>query len=559
MEKRLYIVCFFFLLVVGFIWVKLFYWQVYSFDSLKSLAENQTNITQTLQAKRGRIYTQDKSVLALNQNAYLIYGQPQKIEDVKLTAEVISENTDLPLATISAKLSNTKLRWIQLADKVEEEKINIIQKEKLKGIGFIESSKRFYPEASMAAHLLGFVGKSTQGEDRGYFGLEGYYDEQLKGRDGILRQEKDASGNPIIAGNSEEISAKNGRDLYLTIDKTVQFIVETKLEAGVEKYGAKGGNVIVMDPYTGAVIAMASLPSYNPSKVSQYEEGLYKNPVIASSYEPGSTFKVLVMAAAINENKVSPDTKFNEEKSVKIGNYSINTWNHQYHGEIDMTGVIQYSSNVGMVFVERKLGHDNLFRYIRDLGIGSLTEIDLQDESTPSLRNENNWYEIDYATASFGQGIALTPIQMIRAVAAIANGGKLMKPYIVKEIHSENGKIITVKPQLVKHIYKKETASVVTEMMVAAIERGETKFLKPLGVRIAGKTGTAQIAISGHYDSDKTIASFVGFVPADKPKYIMLVTINEPTSSPWGSETAAPLFFSITKELISYYNISSTD
>lgn len=558
MRRRLTLV--FVLLLVGLVLVfaRLFYWQVLSFDTLKGLSELQTHTKSFLPAKRGRIFTSDESPLVLNKRTYLIYADPQKAKNPDKIASVLSKELDIPISTISTKLNMQKLQWVALKEKVDETRVDEIKKYKMEGIGFLDESTRFYPEASMAAHLLGFVGKDSKGQDTGYFGLEGFYDEQLRGRAGALSQEQDSRGIPILFGNRLKLDPEDGRDIYLTIDKTVQFIIEKKLQEGIEKYKAKGGTVIVMEPQTGAILAMASFPSYDPVKREQYPVENYKNPAVVSSYEPGSTFKVLIMGAALQENKVQADMVYQETGQIEIGKYAIKTWNQKYHGEITLSQILEYSSNVGMVFVQKQLGPQLLLRYIEDLGFGKHTNIDLQEESTPLLRPKNQWSEIDYATASFGQGIAVTPLQMITAVNAIANGGNLMRPYVVKSIRTENGKIVLTRPELIRILFKKNVAFQVAQMMMQAVENGETKHLKPIGLKIAGKTGTAQIPIAGHYDSEKTIASFVGFAPVENPKFIMLVTLNEPTTSPWGSETAAPLFFNIAKELYSYLGISPT-
>jgi len=378
----------------------------------------------------------------------------------------------------------------------------------------------------------------------------------LRGRDGKLTQEIDPAGNPILTGSRQTIPAEDGRDLVLYLDKTIQFIAEKNLKDGIKRYGAVGGTVVVMDPRTGGILAMASYPSYDPANFGDFPQEVYKNPAVSGSYEPGSTFKVLVMASAINEGIVKSDTVMDESGPVEIGGYTINTWNQKYHGKITMREVLDYSSNVGMVFVEKQMDKDLFLRYIESLGFGQSTGIDLQEETSPQLRPKNKWHEIDYATASFGQGIAVTPLQMVRAVSAIANGGKLLEPHVVKEIKLANGKTISVAPKVVKQVFKPETTSVMVEMMVSAVDNGETRRLKPVGFRIAGKTGTAQIPIAGHYDSEKTITSFVGFAPVDDPRFVMLVTLREPTASPWGSETAAPIFFAIAAELFSYLGIS---
>lgn len=556
MDRRIAVVFIFIIIAFILITARLFYWQVYSFEVLKGLAQKQTSNTLTIPSKRGLILSSDLSELVINQKAYSLYLEPHKIIDLNGTISILSKILDTDEASISSKLRDESLLWVPVARKIEEDKYLEINKLGLKGIGYVEESKRFYPEASMSAQVLGFVGKDAKGDDQGYFGVEGFYDSQLRGRSGLKRQEVDASGNPILTEGFEEIAPENGRNIVLTLDKTIQYIAEKKLLEGITRYGAKGGTVIIMDPHTGAILAMVSYPTYDPAKYYDFPYEWYANPAVSTSYEPGSTFKVLVMAAALNEKKVDPDTKFKETGPVERGGFTIKTWNQKYHGEISLTQILEYSSNVGMVFVQEQLGDELLLDYLKKLGFGEKTGVDLQEESSPELRVKNKWYKIDYATSSFGQGIAITPLQMIRAVSAIANGGKLMKPYIVKSITLENGKVVQTKPQLVREVFRKETASLVSEMMAHAVDNGETRLIKPSGYRVAGKTGTAQIPIAGHYDSEKTIASFIGFAPIEEPKFIMLVTLQEPSASPWGSETAAPIFFSIAKDLFAYYSIS---
>jgi cell division protein FtsI/penicillin-binding protein 2 len=339
------------------------------------------------------------------------------------------------------------------------------------------------------------------------------------------------------------------------MEKPVQQIVERKLADGIKRYGAKAGSVVIMDPKTGGILASASYPTYDQRDYGNYDKDLYKNPVVANTYEPGSTFKTLIMAAGINEKLITPQTTINETGPVMVGPYAIRTWDNQYRGIVSMTDILVHSSNVGMVDIARRLGKDKMLSYIRAFGFGKPTNVDLEEEASPSLRADKDWTEIDELTASFGQGIAVTPIQMVRAVSALANGGKMMEPHVVEKITDAKGKTITIPPKVVGQVVTPQTASIVTEMMVAAVDNGEAKWAKPKGYRIAGKTGTAQIPVAGHYDATKTIASFVGFAPADKPQFVMLVTLTEPTSSQWGSETAAPLFFNIARDLFTYWGI----
>ncbi len=535
--------------------VKLFFWQVLSYERLASEADSQHFVTFSLPSVRGDILTSDGSILVTNQPAYLVYAEPNKIKDKDSFSEFISKSLDIDKASVSAQIKDSNQLWVPLAKRVEEERIEKIKEKKIEGIGFEKMGRRFYPEASMSAHLLGFVASDNRGEDKGYFGLEGFYDKELRGREGILRQEKDPYGNPIIIGEAERIDPDNGRILKLHLDKVVQLTIEDNLKKGIEKYGAKGGVIVVMDPSSGAILGMASFPSYDMATYFDFPKEIYKNPIVGESYEPGSTFKALIMAAALNEKAVEPKTIVDESGPVNISGYSIRTWNNKYRGEINMIQILQHSSNVGMVQVARKIGKEKMIDYIKKFGFGKETNIDLEDELVPELRDDEDWKEIDLATASFGQGIAVTPIQMVSAISVLANGGKLMEPHVVDEIIDREGSIVKIKPKVIREVIRSGASKVITEMLVSSVEAGEAHYSLPKGFKIAGKTGTAQIPVSGHYDEEKTIASFVGFAPADEPKFAMLVAITEPTSSPWGSETAAPLFIDIAKDLLAYYKV----
>jgi cell division protein FtsI/penicillin-binding protein 2 len=491
----------------------------------------------------------------MNVPAYLVYAHPREITDqnnfIQLAAPILSVDA----TTISAQLARKDLYWVPLARKVDSDKVDVIKNLHLTGIGFEPESKRYYPEATLAAQLLGFVGHDQSGQDKGYFGLEGYYDRELRGKDGFVQRERDAMGAPILIGLTQRVEPENGRTLNLWIDKTIQQIAEKRLSEGISRYQAKEGSVVIMDPETGGILAMASNPSYDPANYSVFDKSLYKNPIVAGSYEPGSTFKVFIMSAAINEHRVTSKTTMDETGPLTIGDYVIRTWNNQYHGTQTMTEVIQHSSNVGMVFVQRKLGKDALLKYIHAFGFGTPTGVDLEEESSPDVRSDNQWGEIDLATASFGQGTAVTPLQMVRAVSVIANGGWLVEPHVVRSIVDSHGRVIQNPVKRISRILSNSTTDIMTEMMVNAVDNGEAKWAKPPGYRIAGKTGTAQIPVAGHYDENKTIASFIGFAPADHPQFAMLVTLREPSTSPWGSETAAPLFFSIAKDILIYKGI----
>jgi len=378
------------------------------------------------------------------------------------------------------------------------------------------------------------------GQKQGYFGIEGYYDRSLKGREGKVRTEKDADGNPILIGNYQFYHASEGKAITTTIDKRIQYLTEQALKDGLEKYKASAGNVIVMESKTGKVRAMASFPNYDPDNFSEYPNDYYKNPVVADLFEPGSIFKILVMAAGFNEKVVTPETICDIcAGPITIGKYYIRTWDETYRENTNMNDTIVHSDNTGMVFVARKIGAQKFSEYLKKYGFGKKSGIEIQEEVTGTILSEKEYKEIDIATNSFGQGIAITPIQMIAAANIIASGGYYLKPTLIESN--------TQKPELVLN---SEAVSQITQVMINAVEFGEAKWAKPKGLSVAGKTGTAQIPVEGHYDPSKTIASFIGFFPANKPKYTVLVSLREPQTSIWGSETAAPLWFSLAKQLL---------
>lgn len=537
---------------------RLFYWQVVRSDELARLGELQYGRRVLQTAQRGEIKTADGFSIAANKVSYLVYANPKEIKNKATAISVLSPLLEEDTASISSLLSLDRY-WVPLKKPVDYETKEKIETLTLSGVGFEEYYTRYYPEASTAAKLLGFVGKNEYGEDTGYFGLEGYYDRQLRGRGGGVVQLFDALGKPILAKMNNTGRKTDGRSLILHVDRTVQFIVERELKKSIEKYGAKGGMASVMDPTTGAIIAMASFPTFDPRSYQEYTTDLYKNPFITDTYEPGSTFKPLVMAAAVDAGFVKPETECSIcSGPVEIGGYQIKTWNNKYKSDETMTEVIIHSDNVGMVFVAQKLGLKGMLSYMEKYGIGELSGIDLQGEVAPGIRDPDSWYPIDLATAGFGQGISVTPIELLTAFSAIANEGKRMEPHIVSQIETPDGEVITIPPKVLSTPISAKSAKIVTEMMVKAVDKGEAKFAKPKGYRIAGKTGTAQIPIEGHYDPNKTITSFIGFAPADDPKFIMLVIYDRPTTSVYGSETAAPTFFTIAKQLLAYYNISQT-
>ncbi len=592
---RLRILFAFFTVLLFLIWLRLFYWQVMSGSKIKVLAASQHIGRFDLNAKRGEFFTHDGFPLVLNGESFRVVADPHSVSDSvttiseKFAEMVISDQeiqrnaamqivheataaTDSPTykrtedqvralrrdeeKRLADILNKKELRWAQLYSHVSSQLKERLESLKYKGISFENTFGRLYPEASLSGTFAGILGSDMNGEAQGSYGLEGKYDGEISGKSGKVRQEQDAQGRMILVGDYRNITARHGSDLQLHIDRTVQHIVQEKLRAGVAKNIAKDGSVIVMDPKTGGILAMSSWPGIVPELRQYFPDSWYRNPLVADTYEPGSTFKTLVMAAGIDAGVISYNTTCPIcSEPRKVGPYLIRTWNNQYMQNPTMEDVLVHSDNTGMVFIGDKLGKERLQTYLRNFGFGQPTGIDLQDETGSLLREVKDMQEIDFATETFGQGIAVTPVQMVRAVGAIANGGKLMEPHVVEKIIRDT-ETVEIKPKVVRQVISEKTALTMTDIMVKSAEHGEAKFAMLPGYRIAGKTGTAQIPIGGTYDASKTIASFVGFAPADNPKFVMLVRLTEPKKSQWGSETAAPLFFEIAKELLRYYEIA---
>ena len=580
---RFFLVQLLFLVFTAAIVGRLFYWQIVKHESFAAKAAEQHEVTTLLEAKRGRIFASDGSLLVGNDKAFLLFAnltefrkEKNSKKDIKKAADDISkalfdeivsfqadpkkmskaEKESIFAATRSnliKKLSSENLVWVPLEKKVSEGARKKVESLKIPGLGFQEVSKRYYPEGSLASQIFGFVGKNKDGFDIGYFGLEGYYNAQLAGKPGQLIQELDASGNPILTNDEDGSFPTDGFDLTTTIDRNVQFIVEAEIQEGVKKYGAKIGSGVVMDPSTGEILAMANYPNFDPNKWQAFKEEDFRNSAISDVFEPGSTFKSITMSSALDAGIIRPNTVCPCKGPIKISGYEIQTFNNKYNPKSTIVEVLQHSDNVGAGFVGQKMGKDKFLEYIKNFGFGQLSGIDLQGEGVGLIKERQNWSDVDLVTASFGQGLSVSALQMVAALGAIANDGRLMKPYIVKRIGGE-GKEIAIEPKELRQVIKPEAARIMKELLLAAVEGGEARNLIPHGYRVAGKTGTAQVAIAGHYDPTQAVASFVGFGPVEDPKFVAIVKYVDPTPI-YGAETAEPTFFEIVKKLYPYWGI----
>ena len=544
-----------FVLIIG----RLYYWQIVKAEMLSELAKSQYKGFIKVIPKRGEIKTSDSFPIVTNKVSYLLYVNPAEVKNKDQTIQLLSSLLDLTKASISAQLLPDKF-WVPIKSGIDAKKKEEIVGMQIPGVGFEEHFTRFYPEASVAAHLVGFVGKNEAGEDKGYVGIEGFYDRLLRGKEGYSIELKDALGRPIISERTSMTGGSDGDSLFLGLDRSIQFLIEQRLKDGVERYGALGGMIGIMNPQTGDIIAMASSPTFAPQKYWEYDESLYKNPFITNTYEPGSTLKPIIMAGALDAGLITPQTKCNIcVGPVTVSGYDLHTWDDKYYKDTNMIEVIQHSDNIGMVFVAQKLGVDRMISYLTKFGIGEVTGIDLQGETAASLKPRSAWYAVDLATTGFGQGISVTPIELLSAFSTFANNGKLMQPRVVTAFENSNGEVFKMPIKVKGMPISEKTAKVMTEILVNAVEKGEAKWAKLKGYRVAGKTGTASIPVKGHYDPNSTIASFIGFAPVDNPKFVMLVILEKPTTSIYAADTAAPMFFDIARDLLSYYGIPPSE
>ncbi|MDA1079319.1 MAG: penicillin-binding protein 2 [bacterium] len=547
---------------------RLFFLQVISADELTNRAEKQYQQKITSTGSRGNLYFADGSLLVGNQTVYRIFAEPALFdttpeEIAEQLAEILVTDSELfETASSGARLDQSeqlitelteKLRadnrtWIGLKEKISETTKQEIERKKISGIGFDQYEVRYYPEASMAAQLTGFIGKTEDGEDIGYFGLEGALEKELQPQNSQRQVIRDALGGKLFSGKEEFVSL-NGRDITTTIDRDIQKILERELLTGILKYEARGGEAIAYEPKTGKIIGLAAAPTFDQARFYQFEPEVYKNPALTEQYEPGSTFKILTVAAGLDTNAIKPDTKCDTcEGPRQFGTFTIRTWNDTYYPDTTMSEALAHSDNTAMIFIAEKLGHETFREYLQKFGIGRELGIDLQgDRNTPF---PDSWRPVETATRSFGQGITVSSLQLIRAVGAVANDGVLLQPQIISSVFDPvTTQTHEVESLAKERVLQEETAVTLQEMLTYAAERGEAQWTYSQKIPVAGKTGTSQVAEEGGYKEEATITSFIGFSPPHNPDFLLFVKLQEPQSSPWAAETAAPLWFRIAEQI----------
>jgi cell division protein FtsI/penicillin-binding protein 2 len=543
---------------------RLFVIQVLSHDFYAAIASNQHGIFEELFPERGTIYLRDPKAAAgvfpaaVNKSLAVVYADTRKIVDPAAAAKSLAGMLGADEAELLAKLTRQGDPYEPLKRKVPDDVVAKLKTLRIEGIGFAKEQFRFYPERSVAAHITGFLGSNEKGERVGRYGIEGHWNAELSGNRGFLEAEKDPFGRWIGSGERNVSPAEDGQALVLTIDRTVQYVACEKLKAAVAKHGADGGSVVILDPKTGAVLAMCNAPDFDPNTYSEVQDiRVFNNAAIFSPYEPGSIFKPITMASAIDAGSVSPSTTYEDDGQVVIGPYTIRNSDGKANGVQTMTQVLEKSLNTGVIFAVRKLGADRFRGYVERFGFGSPTGVELDTEAAGDIDSLRKRGDIWSATASYGQGISATPLQLAAAYAAIANGGKLMKPYVVAETRRADGTVVKTEPEAVRQVITKRAASLVAGMLVRVVENGHGKRAGDKRYYVAGKTGTAQIARKDGkgYEEGATIGSFAGFAPVDDPRFVMVVKIDRPKDVQWAESTAAPLFGEIARFLLQYMEV----
>jgi cell division protein FtsI (penicillin-binding protein 3) len=517
------------------------------------LAKRQHQKSYTLLPKRGRMYDINKKELAINIETQSIYVNAKDIKDPQGFSKKLSEYLNLPQKTILEKI-NTNKPFVWIKRLVEPDIIAKIKSDAdLPELGFIEEPKRVYPNGTLAGQVLGF----TNIDSKGIEGIEFKYDELLTGKPGKISVKKDARGRKIMSTPYFLEPSVSGYDLVLTIDSQIQHIVEKELKDGVEIAKGDRGMALLMNSETGAILAMASYPFFDPNDYKDFNSETRRNLPIWFSFEPGSTMKVFILASALEENKVNPDTRFDCENGRRKVGPAIIRDVHPY-GVLTVAQILEKSSNICASKIGEALGRDKLYDHLIGFGFGRQTGIDLSGESSGMMTKASRWGPVELATISFGQGIAVTAIQIATALSAIANGGYLVKPYIVQQIISPDGKEVTKdKPDVVGKAISYDTAKNITEMMEKVVESGTGKRAAMSGYNVAGKTGTAQIPNpnTGGYYGNRYMSSFVGFGPADDPKVTLVVVVENPKNGSYGGTVAAPIFKGIVEKVLFYLGV----
>lgn len=562
---RINTLAFFVMLFASVIVFRFYSLQVTASGKYETIAENQHVFSEEISPNRGNIYLKDTSnpyPLAVNRRLSLAYMIPKEIENREDAARTLSDMLQIDRGTIEDRLARKESMFEVLKRKLSDEDAAKIKETRIKGVYLLPETYRYYPGGALASQVVGFMGfdKDTV---VGRYGLEAYWESKLRGSSGNVVQEHDAGGRWIPIADRSVKPAENGDSLVLTMSREVQYEVEKQLKDAVDEFHADGGTAVVMDPQTGRILSMASYPQFDPNEYSKVEDiGVFMNPAISSPYEAGSVMKAITEAIGIEDGKILPDSTFVDTGSVTEGGFTIHNSENKVYGLQTMTNALEESINTGMIHIERLVGNKKFLDYLKRFGFGDKTGIDLPAELGGNIRNLNDpRNNVQFYTASFGQGITVTPIQIVSAYAALANGGKLMKPQVIEKILHADGSEEEVEPREVRRVVSEDTARKMGDMLRSVVVNGHGKKADVPGYLVGGKTGTAQVAKTDGkgYQENVNIGSFVGYAPINDPKFVVLVKITNPKDVQWAESSAAPTFQKIMKFLLEYARIQPTE
>ncbi len=539
----------FFVLFLFLCVLRLLFIQFFRSDYLVSIAKKQHNLFVELEPRRGTIYDRDNKPLAVNIAVDSFYASPavMSAKDRENAIKQIPSILNISRESLREKLSRKKY-FVWIARKIDPSQAQKIKDLKLKGIGFIRESKRCYPNSYLASHVLGFAGIDNNGLE----GLELYYDRFLKGKPGWALFLRDARQKKLDLWE-KMVLPQDGFDLVLTIDEVIQYIAERELDKAFKTYHAKGASIIVLNPHTGEILALANRPTFDLNQYQQAEKDSRRDRAITDVFEPGSVFKIVTASGALEEKKVvEEDRIFCENGAYKIANHILH--DHTAHGWLTFREVVEQSSNIGTCKIAQMLGNEFLYKYIKLFGFGNKSGIDLPGEVSGVAYPPARWSKVSIANIPMGQGVSVTALQLASEISIIANGGQLMKPFIVRQIRDEYGETIKeFSPVAVNKVMSPDTANRIKKILVGVIEEGTGKSAKIIDFSAAGKTGTAQkIEPNGTYSHNKFVASFIGFAPVEDPMIAVAICLDEPRPYYYGGVVAAPVFKNVANDVLRY-------
>jgi cell division protein FtsI (penicillin-binding protein 3) len=544
------------LLLLGAIVLRLGYLQILRHEELARLAERQYSKTIPLRPERGPILDRNGYALAVSAPVESVYALPGRISDRAAVAAALAPHLGERARDIEQRLASDRpFVWVKV--KIPPAAAEAIRARRLPGVGTVPETLRFYPSRELAAHVLGFVGR----DDRGLEGVELAQDKSLAGEAGVALVERDALGREMTGQPTILKAPTPGTGIVLTLDAKIQYLAERELDAAWHATGAKGGMVLVMDPRTGEILAMAMRPTFNPNAYQTASPEQWRNRAVTDPFEPGSTFKAILAAAALEDGVARPGDRFYGEQGViTIANRSIHDW--KKYGWLTFQQVLQFSSNVGAIKVGLQVGRERYYRHVTAFGFGSLTGVGLPGESRGQLRPPERWSGLSLASISIGQEISVTGVQLLAAFGAVANGGRLMQPHVLRAFLDRNGREVRrTEPQTVRQVISPRAAATLTDILTSVVADGTGHKATVPGYPVAGKTGTAQKPdpVTHVYSRKPGVLSFVGFVPSNAPRLVILALLDEPKTVVWGSEAAAPIFAAVAAPALRHLDVAPTE